>query len=113
MKGNNNIKAVVMGGSWNRKYKNDVLTIYLGAYENIMEAYGEALIYLNEMAADYSEQKSTITPLYDLEADQGFGMELNIDGEDLVYYANIFINYDCPSNQRKEKGDDANDSTYK
>lgn len=104
MGGNNNIKAVAMGGYWSMERQNDILTIYLGAYENIMEAYGEALIYLNQEAADYPEQNSTITPLYDLEADQGFGMELHIDGEDLVYYANIFINYDCTKKSGEKEG---------
>lgn len=103
MGANNNIKAVVMGGRWDTGRQNDVLTIYHGAYENIAEAYGEALLYLNEEASDYDGKKKNITPLYELEANQGFGMELHIEGEDLAYFAHIFINYDCAKNQGEKE----------
>ena len=61
----------------------------IGAFKTLTEAYGEAMLYLTEMAVETYEyenddEECTISPLRDLEGETGFGMYLrNKAGETL------------------------------
>lgn len=93
----NSIKAVVIGALSFKDSTDEGPLIYLGAYENLDEAYGRALLHINQAAADYpeiDEKDKRITPLYELEADQGWGMSLHIEGSNLIDHALIFIDDD-------------------
>lgn len=88
------IKAVVIGALTYKDNMEEGPLIYLGAYENLDEAYGRALRHLNQAADDYpeiDEKDKRITPLYELEADQGWGMSLYIEGSNLIDHAFVFI----------------------
>lgn len=51
----------------------------LGVFGTYAEAYGEAALHLTDMA-DGSDEKLVITPIFDLEAETGYGMALKAEG---------------------------------
>ena len=70
--------------------------ISLGTFDNVAEAYGHAVLYLNDLiSGDTNNLKPTakISALYSLEAESGYGMSLEYDKEDIEWkdYSSIFI----------------------
>lgn len=85
--------------SWGNVYKigdrlmfSNEAVISLGTFDNVAEAYGHAMLYLNNLIYD---QKSTakISALYPLEADSGYGMSLEYDKESIKWddYSDIYM----------------------
>lgn len=83
------IRAVAIAESMNPKTGISDMIQCIGAFGTLTEAYGEAMLYLTEMAVGTYEYESedeecTISPLRDLEGETGFGMYLrNKAGETL------------------------------
>lgn len=83
------IRAVAIAESMNPKTGVTDMMQCLGAFETLASAYGEAMIYLTELAAgtyeyENEDEECTISPLRDLEGETGFGMYLrNKAGETL------------------------------
>ena len=67
----------------------------LGTFDNVAEAYGHAILYLNDLiSGDSNNLKPTakISALYSLEADSGYGMSLEYDKDDIEWkdYSSIY-----------------------
>lgn len=69
---NNNIKAVAVMEHYSENSNLPYMMQCIGAFENVSEAYGEALLTFNEFPSD----DFTITPLGELEGETGFAMDL-------------------------------------
>ena len=74
--------------------------VSLGTFDNVAEAYGHAMLYLNNLiSGDPNNLKPTakISALYSLEAESGYGMSLEYDKEYIEWkdYSSI---YDQPDN---------------
>lgn len=65
---------IVVGGYYDNKSGLKEFIQALGVYDNIEQAYGKAILYLNESVDD--KRKEYISPIYPLESDVGFGMDL-------------------------------------
>ena len=69
------MKYVVITG---HKYKNgEEFTQCIGVFNNSKEAYGEALLYLNDLITNSNcseEDNIFISPLYSMECDTGYFM---------------------------------------
>lgn len=89
--------------SWGNVYKigdrfmfsNDA-TISLGTFDNVVEAYGHAVLYLNNLiSGDPTNFKpgAKISALYPLEADSGYGMSLEYNEENIKWndYSSIYM----------------------
>jgi hypothetical protein len=69
--------------------------VSLGTFDNVAEAYGHAILYLNNLiSGDPKNLKPTakISALYSLEAESGYGMSLEYDKDDIEWkdYSNIY-----------------------
>lgn len=69
--------------------------VSLGTFDNIAEAYGHAVLYLNNLiSGDPYNLKpyAKISALYSLEADSGYGMSLEYDKENIEWndYSSIY-----------------------
>ena len=89
---NDNIKAVVVGG-----YILDSsgqMVQLIGAYEEPAEAYGEAYLYLAEMAEGYGDDSKdySITLPQELEGDTGYALYLKDKTGQIVDYACVLFN---------------------
>ena len=102
------IKAVAIAESMNPKTGVTDMMQCLGTFGTLTEAYGEAMIYLTELAAgtyeyDNDDEECTISPLRDLEGETGFGMYLrNKAGETLHA---VFILHAGTEPETKDGGD--------
>lgn len=83
------VKAVAIAEAYNPKTGVCDLIHCLGAFDSLTSAYGEAAVYLTELAVgtyEYNDkdEECTISPLRDLEGETGYGMYLrNKAGETL------------------------------
>lgn len=86
------MKYVVITGY---KYKNgDEFTECIGVFDNCKKAYGEALLYLNDEITNggFSEEdKVFISPLYSMESDTGYFMNIVGGNPDMEEYAQILF----------------------
>ena len=99
---NNKIAAVVVGGWMNDKGESEFITL-LGAFEDTTEAYGKAYLYLDELSGNYKEEDGmTITPLYQLEGETGYGMYLQDKNGKTSEYAYILFNDNYEGNNHEE-----------
>lgn len=64
---------VVYGNYRNSDLRNEFIQ-GIGTYDNAEQAYGKAILFLNEMINEGSNEQ--ISPIYPLEGDTGFGMSL-------------------------------------
>lgn len=74
--------------------------VSLGTFDNVAEAYGHAVLYLNNLiSGDSNNLKPTakISALYSLEAESGYGMSLEYDKDDIEWKDWSSI-YDQPEN---------------
>lgn len=67
----------------------------IGTFDNVAEAYGNAVLYLNNLiSGDPNNLKPTakISALYSLEAESGYGMSLEYDKESIEWkdYSSIY-----------------------
>lgn len=86
-------KYIVIYGYYDKKTKGNEFISVLGAYGNPEEAYGAAFIYLNDLIASEYRNKDTISPLFPLEGETGYGMEIrNGDENSAIDYAYILFN---------------------
>ena len=83
------IRAVAIAESLDPKTGRTDMMQCIGAFETLARAYGEAMIYLTELAEgtyeyENKDEECTISPLRDLEGETGFGLYLkNKAGETL------------------------------
>lgn len=72
------IRAVAIAESLDAETGRTDMIQCIGTFETFTMAYGEAMIYLAEMAAGYESgckgEKCTLSPLRDLEGETGFGI---------------------------------------
>lgn len=92
--------------SWGNVYKigdrlmfSNEATISLGIFDNVAEAYGHAVLYLNNLISGDSNNfkpGAKISALYPLEADAGYGMSLEYDKENIKWndYSSIYKQLD-------------------
>ena len=86
-------KYIVVYGYLDKKTKRNEFISALGAYDTSEEAYGAAFIYLNDLIANECRHKDTISPLFPLEGETGYGMEIrNGDENSAIDYAYILFN---------------------
>ena len=86
-------KYIVVYGYLGKKTKRNEFISVLGAYDTSEEAYGAAFIYLNDLIANECRDKDTISPLFPLEGETGYGMEIrNGDENSAIDYAYILFN---------------------
>ena len=74
--------------------------VSLGTFDNVAEAYGHAVLYLNNLiSGDPKNLKPTakISALYSLEAESGYGMSLEYDKE-YIEWKDWSSIYDQPEN---------------
>jgi len=69
--------------------------IGLGTFDNVAEAYGHAILYLNNLISGdpYNPKPNAkISALYSLEADSGYGMSLEYNKDDIEWndYSSIY-----------------------
>jgi len=88
--------------SWGSVYKIGDRLIFsrdgmepLGTFDNAAEAYGHAVLYLNNLiSGDEYDPKpgAKISALYSLEAESGYGMSLEYDKDDIKWidYSSIY-----------------------
>jgi hypothetical protein len=88
--------------SWGSVYKIGDRLMYpseaiisLGTFDNVAEAYGHAILYLNNLISEdpYNlKPDAKISALYSLEADSGYGMSLEYDKEYIEWkdYSSIY-----------------------
>lgn len=75
-------KAVVILESYDTKTGQANFITCQDVFENFNAAYGEALLTLSEFANTSDEPGLMITPLYELEGETGFGIDLkNTEGK--------------------------------
>lgn len=102
------IRAVAIAESLDPKTKEIDMIQCIGAFETLARAYGEAMIYLTELAAgsyeyEDKDEECTISPLRDLEGETGFGLYLkNKAGETL--HAVLILHANEP--ELEDGGDD-------
>ena len=94
------MKYVVMAGNRNKDTNVIDFEQCIGVFENHKEAYGEAVLFLNELIGDREEEDLTISAIYDLEGDVGCGMSI-VGQKKFVDFAHVFFVHDG-----KEKGGD-------
>lgn len=99
---NNKIKAVVVGG-WMHDGEPQMMTL-IGAFENEAEAYGEAYLYLNELASHYGEEKVGISQTVELEGNTGYAMFVKNEEEKILDYAYILNNDDYKEQEERNAG---------
>ncbi len=77
---------------WETSYGDtDRLSILVGTYTNFKEAVGAAYLQLVEdIRSKGDDQQYVITPIYELEADTGYGMELSCP-TDTTYQSVVLI----------------------
>lgn len=80
--------AVVYGNYRNDNVRSDYIQA-VGTYNDFVQAYGAALLMLNDNANE--DLGETITPLFPLEGDTGYGMELKHERYTDFCYV-LFIN---------------------
>lgn len=74
------IKAVAIAESYDSKTGIAGMIQCIGVFSDYAAAYGEAIMYLSEMA----DNDNSITPLFDLEGETGLGISLkNRDGKEI------------------------------
>lgn len=100
------IKAVVIAENIDPKTGKAEMIQCLGVHDSFVSAYGEAVIFLSEMADD----GYTITPLVDLGSDTGFGLFMKDEHGRLSEAAYILH---ASTSEREQKGDDAKCSQKK
>ena len=66
-------RFVVVAGYYNKDRQNEFIQA-LGCFDNPEQAYGKAILHLNEMIDD--PKTSCVTPIFQLEGDTGYGMEV-------------------------------------
>ena len=85
-------KYIVIYGYYDKETKRNEFISALGIYDNAEEAYGAAYIYLNDLIANESRDKDTISPLFQLDCETGYGMEIrNGDENSAIDYAYILF----------------------
>ncbi len=67
----------------------------IGTFDNVVEAYGHAVLYLNNLISEDPcnyKPNAKISALYSLEGDSGYGMSLEYDKEYVKWidYSNIY-----------------------
>ena len=97
------MKYVVIAGY---KHKDgDEFTQCIGVFDNCKEAYGEALLYLNDeiVNGDFTEQDNvSISPIYSMEADTGYYMYI-VSNSKMFEYAQILFYDDKVDHGRYSK----------
>lgn len=97
------MKYVVITGY---KHKNgDEFTQCIGVFDNSKEAYGEALLYLNDEITNggFSEEDNvSISPIYSMEADTGYCMHI-VSNSEMFEYAQILFYDDKVDHGRYSK----------
>lgn len=88
--------------SWGNVYKigdrlmfSNEAVISLGTFDNVAEAYGHAVLYLNNLISEDPcnfKPDAKISSLYPLEADSGYGMSLEYDEKNIKWddYSTIY-----------------------
>ena len=96
----NKLKAVVVAESIDAATGCTDMIQCLGAFNNFAEAYGEGLMFLSAIADD----DDTITPLFELEGETGFGFSLkNQEGK----ATEMVCVLQCDKTDEQKKGGDA------
>jgi hypothetical protein len=103
------IRAVAIAESMNPKTGVSGMIQCLGTFRTLTEAYGEAMVYLTELAEgsyEYNndDEECTISPLRGLEGETGYGIYLrNKAGEtlDVVF----ILHAGEPETETAERGD--------
>lgn len=77
---------------WETSYSDaDRLSILVGTYTSLREAVGAAYLQLtDDIRSKGDDQQYTITPIYELGADTGYGMELSCSA-DTTYKSIVLI----------------------
>lgn len=77
---------------WETSYSDaDRLSILVGTCTSLREAVGAAYLQLtDDIRSKGDDQQYTITPIYELEADTGYGMELSCSA-DTTYKSRVLI----------------------
>lgn len=90
---NNKVQAVVVGGFYDSNGQQAMITL-LGAFENVSEAYGEAYLYLEELArqevSDHGNVKISLA--LELEGETGYAMYVLDKDDKPLDYAYILFN---------------------
>lgn len=78
---------VVVTGYYDNDTKSSNFIQAIGTYNDELQAYGKALLYLSELASNLADgEPNKITPLFELNCQTGYGMELrNKKTTDYVY----------------------------
>ena len=90
-------KYIVVYGWENIKTGKDEFINVIGAYDTPEEAYGAAFMYLNDLIANEHRNKDTISPLFPLGGETGYGMKI-VNGDDksvTIDYAYVLFNDHC------------------
>ena len=95
----NKVKAAVVGG-WMKDGVPQMIS-FIGAYDNVAEAFGEAYIYLDELIKMDEDDKTTITPIQDLEGDTGCAIYGKDEQNQIKYYAYILFKQEVMQNDRE------------
>lgn len=86
----------------------------LGAFDSFITAYGETMVYLTEMAANYEDackgDECTLSPLRDLEGETGFTILLKNKAGQTLHEAYILHAADN-SDPKTESGGDGDGSS--
>lgn len=95
------VNAVAIAESYDAKTGRCDMIQCLGVFDSYAAAYGEAVIYLSEVA-DNKDNNGTITTIFDLEGETGYGLSLkNQKGQE---YETVFILHAPASNEQQEGG---------
>lgn len=84
------MKYVVVAGYYSDDGKSEFEQC-IGVFDTAREAYGEAILYLNDEIDGQDKEicdKLTISPLFELEGQTGYGMTLN----GIPYHYTDFVN---------------------
>lgn len=84
------MKYVVMQGNYNKNTNVTDFEQCIGVFESHKEAYGEAVLFLNELICDRDEEGLTISAIYDLEGNTGCGMSI-VGQAKFVDFAHIYF----------------------
>lgn len=85
------MKFVVIAGYWDNETKIIEYSQCIGVYDSAREAYGEALLYIND-EIDVSEKDTVkISPLYELDMEAGYGMRLEGGNRTYTDFVNVYF----------------------
>lgn len=99
----NGIKAVAIGGNVDSNGELE-LFICLGAFSEVESAYGEALLFLTDVAESIPDEKYTLTVPVPLDNDTGYGMYLKDKNGNSVNYAFVLFNHKTNESEENNNG---------